>query len=388
MRQQARAERAARDSRRRRRVTRLLPQALVVATLAGGTSAFVADGKRVTLEVDGKPRTVYTHVDTVAELLEADGVDTGARDEVRPAPHAELRHGDEITVRHARPLVLTVDGRRRTVWTTARTVDEALSRLMRERAEGAYVSASRSSAIGRDGLKLDVHTERDAVLVVAGEERRLRTRAATVAELLRQAGVRLGGEDTVSRPLGSFPRDGMRVEVERVRTREGTRIEAVPYEVVTRRDPSLADGTRVVEQAGREGARRITYRTRTVTGESVRRSHERLDVRILRAARPQIVRVGTRPSAPAAAPAGAVPGTGGLNWASLAACESGGRPGATDATGTYGGLYQFDLRTWQGVGGSGRPQDASAAEQTYRAQKLYQQRGAAPWPVCGRNLYG
>ncbi|NEE57613.1 transglycosylase, partial [Streptomyces sp. SID8455] len=28
------------------------------------------------------------------------------------------------------------------------------------------------------------------------------------------------------------------------------------------------------------------------------------------------------------------------------------------------------------------------AEQTYRAKKLYVQRGASPWPHCGRRLTG
>ncbi|MGW5803293.1 transglycosylase family protein, partial [Streptomyces bacillaris] len=64
------------------------------------------------------------------------------------------------------------------------------------------------------------------------------------------------------------------------------------------------------------------------------------------------------------------------------------RPGAVDPSGTYGGLYQFDTRTWHSLGGSGRPQDAPAAEQTYRAKKLYVQRGASPWPHCGRRLTG
>jgi hypothetical protein len=83
-----------------------------------------------------------------------------------------------------------------------------------------------------------------------------------------------------------------------------------------------------------------------------------------------------------------VQGADGLDWQQLATCESGGRPDAVDPSGTYGGLYQFDTRTWQGLGGSGRPQDAPAAEQTFRAKKLYVQRGASPWPHCGRRLHG
>lgn len=76
----------------------------------------------------------------------------------------------------------------------------------------------------------------------------------------------------------------------------------------------------------------------------------------------------------------------GLNWGALAACESGGNASVVSSNGLYHGLYQFDAQTWQSVGGSGVASDASAAEQTQRAQKLYESRGSQPWPVCGARL--
>jgi murein DD-endopeptidase MepM/ murein hydrolase activator NlpD len=72
-------------------------------------------------------------------------------------------------------------------------------------------------------------------------------------------------------------------------------------------------------------------------------------------------------------------------WAKVANCESSGNPGAVNSAGYYG-LFQFDLQTWRSVGGSGNPAKASAAEQLMRAKKLYAQRGASPWPVCGKYL--
>lgn len=74
------------------------------------------------------------------------------------------------------------------------------------------------------------------------------------------------------------------------------------------------------------------------------------------------------------------------NFPALADCESGGNPRAVDPSGTYFGLYQFDLTTWANVGGHGNPADASPAEQTYRAELLYRLAGSSPWPVCGRYL--
>ncbi len=76
----------------------------------------------------------------------------------------------------------------------------------------------------------------------------------------------------------------------------------------------------------------------------------------------------------------------GQNWGALAQCESSGNASVVSSNGLYHGLYQFDVQTWRSVGGSGLPSQASPAEQTKRAQILFDQRGSQPWPVCGSRL--
>lgn len=362
-----------------RPVRRLLPQALVVAFLAGGTSAFVAKDKAIELSVDGRPRTLHTFADDVTELLAQEGVDVGAHDVVTPAPGTELTSGDEIEVRYGRPVRLTLDGQRHEVWTTGRTVEEALAQWG-VRAEGAYLSAARSLRIGRAGIALDVRTERSVTVMADGRARTVRTNAATVGEVVEEAGITLRGQDTTSVPAGSFPRDGQTVTVLRITGTKEVREEEIPFDVSRMEDPSLFRGTEVVERAGQSGLRRITYSLVTVNG--VRQKPRRIRTEVVREPRTQVVKVGTKPM-PAS-----VQGADHLNWQGLAACESGGRPGAVDPSGTYGGLYQFDTQTWRSLGGSGRPQDAPPAEQTLRAKKLYVQRGASPWPHCGARLRG
>ncbi|MFF1302270.1 ubiquitin-like domain-containing protein [Streptomyces sp. NPDC058307] len=358
---------------------RLLPQALVVAFLAGGTTAFVAEDKAIELSVDGKPRTLHTFADDVSELLAEEGVAVGAHDVVAPAPGEPLASGDEVAVRYGRPVRLTLDGHRREVWTTARTVDGALEQLG-VRAEGAYVSTSRSRRIGREGLALDVRTERSVTIMADGRARTIRTNAATVAEAVEQAGVTLSGMDATSVAPESFPREGQTVTVLRITATKEVREEQIPFREQRSEDATVFRGTEVVEQAGRPGIRRVTYSLRTVNG--VKQKPRRLRTEVVREPRDQVVRVGTKPMPTS------VQGADHLNWQGLAHCESGGRPDAVDPSGTYGGLYQFDTRTWQALGGSGRPQDAPAAEQTLRAKKLYVRRGASPWPHCGGRLHG
>lgn len=87
-----------------------------------------------------------------------------------------------------------------------------------------------------------------------------------------------------------------------------------------------------------------------------------------------------RSSAPAANYA-----TGDSVWDSIAACESGGNWAINTGNGFYGGL-QFTLSSWQGVGGSGYPNEASREEQIARAVMLQARQGWGAWPVCSAKV--
>lgn len=365
---------------------RLVPQTLVVAVLAGGAGAYVVADKTVRLTVDGHERTVHTFAADVAGLLRQQRIAVGGHDLVAPAPGRPLHDGDAVAVRYGRPLTLTLDGRQRRVWTTGTTVAAAL-RQLGVRAEGAFVDASRGAAIGRLGLALSVRTQRRVTVVADGRAHIVRTHAVTVRGAVADAGLVLGPEDTVSPAGSAFPRDGLTVTVVRVRTLEAVRREPVPFRVVRHRDPSLPRGAAVVDVHGRRGVREVRYAVHTVDG--MVRSSRVLRARVTRAPVPEVVRVGAARSTGHSGHSSRAGRSGhsGLDWHGLAQCESGGRPGAVDPSGRYGGLYQFDLRTWRSLGGRGRPQDAGPAEQTARAQRLYASRGATPWPTCGHHLF-
>ncbi len=99
----------------------------------------------------------------------------------------------------------------------------------------------------------------------------------------------------------------------------------------------------------------------------------------------QITLIGVQQAAAAARAARDAAAVGGDKWAALRRCESGGNYATNSGNGFYG-AYQFDLQTWQSVGGTGLPSDAPPWEQDARARALYAARGDAPWPICGRFL--
>lgn len=162
------------------------------------------------------------------------------------------------------------------------------------------------------------------------------------------------------------------VDVEKRRQARGTPVRAGVVEVPTTK---LAPGRRKVVREGEAGLRRVVAVRTFHNGEPVK--YRVVARTMVREPQPRRVLVGREPWS--------VPGADGLNWAALAGCESGGNPRAVNPAGYYG-LYQFDVTTWRGVGGSGLPHQASAGEQTYRAKLLYMSRGRSPWPNCGRLL--
>jgi Transglycosylase-like domain len=72
-------------------------------------------------------------------------------------------------------------------------------------------------------------------------------------------------------------------------------------------------------------------------------------------------------------------------WDRLAQCESGGNWAANTGNGYYGGI-QFSLSSWQAVGGTGRPDQASRETQIAMGQRLWNQGGWSHWPACSSKL--
>jgi resuscitation-promoting factor RpfC len=72
-------------------------------------------------------------------------------------------------------------------------------------------------------------------------------------------------------------------------------------------------------------------------------------------------------------------GASGSFQACVIQAESGGNAGAVNSSSGAGGLYQFLPSTWQALGFSGLPQDASVAEQNAAFQKEYAESGSSAW---------
>jgi uncharacterized protein YabE (DUF348 family) len=381
------------DERRSRRGrVRLIGAATAVVVLASGGVAVADAHKTVTLDVDGVETTVSTFSGSVDGLLDEQQLDLGERDTVSPS--GALQDGVDVVVRHAHQVTIQADGAEQTVWTTALTADEALE-MLATRGDDVRLVASRSAAGGRPDLSLDLTLDGPAAVQVDGQTLTVPDGSTTVAEALEALGVELTALDRVS---VAHTGDRVTVVVNRVVVQDVTTTSELPFNAVEQEDAAIYAGTSKVTTAGVPGVRTVVERVTTVDG--VETGREPVSDAVTQAPVDQVTNVGTKkkpvaaaaPSTPSAPAEGGTPAVGGgdgagLNWGALAACESGGRANAVSASGKYHGLYQFSVATWGAVGGSGLPSQASAEEQTARAQMLYNRSGAGQWPHCGPRLF-
>lgn len=249
-------------------VRRVLQGAVVVA-LAGSTFAVADAHKTVTIDDDGRIRTVSAYGRTVGDVLAFQGVEVRADDLVQPAAGAPAADGGTIVVRSSRVVTLEVDGESETFTTTALTVGDLISALG-ERGDGAVASASRSAPLGREPVR--VSTLKTVRVAVDGTVLPIRTTQATVRDVLADAGITLAEEDATSVPLTAAATDGMLVLVSRGQTASDSTTEVLPFETTTIEDPSLPEGYRHVRTVGRPGEATTTYAVRTLDGAEVERT--------------------------------------------------------------------------------------------------------------------
>ena len=350
---------------------------LLLVGFSGG--AYAQAHKTVTIDVDGTVTTLTTFAGSVDGVLRDRHIGLTPRDTVAPSTGSALSDGSEIVVRHAHQVQVSTNGVVSTVWTTALTAEEAL-RTFASRGSDIRLVASRSSA-GREPLSLALKVAGQATVQVDGTSHVVAGGSRTIGAILADLGITLGDLDQVA--VTHDATGAVTVTVSRIVVADVPRVEAIAFATVTTQDATRYVGQRVVRTAGVDGARTIVERVTTTDG--VETSREPLSATVTAAPVDQVVAVGTKPR-PVAAPAPVGGSASSLNWAALAMCESGGNPTIVSRNGLYYGLYQFSVGTWQAVGGSGLPSQASATEQTARAQMLYARSGAGQWPVCGARL--
>jgi len=258
---------------------------LFVLSLAGyvnfnATTIGASDSNLVRLNIDDKEQVVPTRAKTVKELLERLNVPIKEYDVITPSLDTEIYEDNiEVKVRHARP-VLVVDGDKRTITYSAATKPRDIAKKAglklypEDNVEARPLDPIRPSEALKDGIAAEqivVDRATPANLNLYGTPLSLRTRAKTVGALLTEKKVRLEEGDTVTPALETRLVPETQIFVVRVGKQILTQEETIPAPVRTIEDPNLLAGKVVVQEAGADGKKAITYEIELRNGQEASR---------------------------------------------------------------------------------------------------------------------
>ena len=401
------------------RKVQIAAQAVVITGLVGGTGAVVTMNKPVTLEVNGQAEEIRTFGGTVGDILDSHEIDVDKRDQVKPGVGTKVDRDMTITVNTAKKVALSVDGKETNEWTNANTVGQALADLGVD-AKGADLNAKASQRLKEEGNDIDVTTSKDLTVVADGKDHKVSAAVGTAKEALKDTGVKLDKDDFLSVPMSAEVSDGQVLTVNRVKNDTVKDKQPIKANVETKKSDSLYEGETKVETEGKDGEKQVTYKVKTINGEQVKK--EKKDEKVLSEPKTKVVIQGTKKKEEPADTGGsdsgdsgdsgsgdsgdsggdsstgsgggsgsgggdmstaeikAMLGGPGSKWYQIAECESNFNPRAVNqSNNAHFGLFQFKLQTWQNMGGSGNPIDASPQEQFDRAKKLQAEAGWSQW---------
>jgi uncharacterized protein YabE (DUF348 family) len=274
------------------RLRQKFAQAAIVAVLAASAVAYGALEKHVTVRVEGSLVQVRTFAGSVGDVLDRAHIRIAPKDVVRPPVTTPLREGMLIEVRHAKPITLLFNGHPRQVIVTALTVEEVIQELRLRGSLADFVNTPTAERV-TPGMVLIYRQAVGIAVEHDGVTQRVITNAASIGQVLSELGIKLGGHDIVTPSLQLSPTRGIVVRVLRVGTRVEMAMRKIPYKTISRGDRNLERGEHEVRQRGHSGLAQVRYRTTYKNGRAV--SRVALATKVIRAATPKIIAIGTGP---------------------------------------------------------------------------------------------
>lgn len=313
---------------------------LTPAAFATGSQAPRSGEHVLTIYDDGQEKGILTKSDTLRDAFKQAKISLGPNDITEPSLDEKLVSSNyDVTVYRARP-VLIVDGANRTkVITAYRTAGQIAKQANITLHDEDKANLQASPDVVADGAveRLVIQRATPFTLVLYGKSVPSYTQAKTVADMIKEKGIKLAASDTVSVAQTSSIIAGMTVEIWRNGVQTVTEQEAMPFPTQQIQDANQPAGYKKVQTPGVNGVQMVTYQVNVQNGVPI--SKQAIQTVVTQQPVTQIEVVGTKNNY-----------SGSLNdWLlKLRTCETGGNYTRNSGNGYYG-AYQFSTSTWNSL---------------------------------------
>lgn len=253
---------------------------------------FEGNKKSVMLAMNGEELEVRTYASTVGKLLAEQAIEVAEHDLVEPSMNTPIESGLSIRWEQAKQVAIKVDeAEEKSIWTTKKTVGEALEEADIEIGKHDVVSPSVKTALANKD-EVTVQKAYEFTMIDGTEEKSYWSTSTTVDDFLKRENIQLNEFDRLEGPKDGVITPNAVVQVVRVEKVTDVVEEAANFAVETRNDQSLLKGREKVVQQGEKGKVSRKFEIVLENGTEVSRTVK--EETVLKEPKPKIVAIGTK----------------------------------------------------------------------------------------------
>lgn len=272
-------------------LTAVVTFVLAIAIFATTAFASLATQYNVEIVVDSNDAIVITTNETEPiEILSQANITLADSDKLDISGFRS-GEGGTIKIDKLNNINVEFDGVINTYSVYEDTVGEALDNLGIELSENSKMNYELTDAV-KDGMVITIKSAKSVTLTADGKSAKYAIYQGTVTDLLELAQITLGEDDYTEPSLDTELEANMKVTVYRVEYKSVTETEEVKFKTTTVKKSSMNEGTQKVVTQGVNGEDQVSYEVKYVNGkEESRTETERTTVK-----KPvnKVVNVGTK----------------------------------------------------------------------------------------------
>jgi len=275
---------------------------LNIFAVAGKNSAKATGqgNKILTVFESGQKTSFKTNAKTVREALKAQKINFSKEDSVEPGLDEELTGTEySINIYRAKPVVIE-DGELKTkILTAAQTPRQIAEKAGLNVHNEDKLAFEESGNILEDGSinTLKITRAKEISVDLFGKTESFRTQAKTVEDFLKEKKIVLGKDDGISVDLKTQIANGLNFRIWRNGKQTLTVEEPTDFQTETIQDANKDSGYKEIKEAGEKGTKSVTYEVEMQNGKEI--SRKKINETEIKAAKKQVVIVGTKTSLPA-----------------------------------------------------------------------------------------
>ncbi|WP_019414134.1 G5 and 3D domain-containing protein [Paenisporosarcina sp. TG20] len=231
---------------------------------------FVGTKNTVALTINGKVLEVQTHANTVEELLYEQSIQVSEADLVSPSASTLIEDGLSVEWEEAKKVVITIDGEKQILQTTADQVSEVLAEAKVKVSEYDKLLPGLNDKIGPDAT-IAIEKAFEVTLVDGVNEKKIWSTSTTVADFLKQQEIQMNEFDRVEQRMDELVIPNDVIQVVRVKKVTDVVEEATGFALETRKDKNLLKGKEKVVQEGKKGLIKNTFEVTSENGKPISR---------------------------------------------------------------------------------------------------------------------